>query len=662
MGLAADIALILVAALAGGLLAHRLGQPPLIGYIVAGVLVGPHAIGPSVIEVHDVELLAEIGVALLLFGLGLEVSFRDLRPVRKVALIGGTLQIVLTIAFGWGVGRLMLGLDHRPAIWLGALLSLSSTMVVLKTLVSQGVLGTLASRVMIGILIVQDLAVVPMLIVLPKLGEAGGGLPDVGKAAVRAAIFLAVMIVVGTKLMPALLRTVARWKSRELFLVAVVALGIGVGYGTYLFGLSFAFGAFVAGMVLSESEFSHQALGEIVPLRDVFGLVFFVSAGMLLDPGYLVENLGRVAALVVVVMAGKGLVLGGIARAFGYGNRAPLIVALGLSQVGEFSFVLARVGLRDGSLSRDLYGLALTTAIVSMALTPLLQRTVPPLYRLHRKFFPQREPLRTFDLPKEGLRDHVVVVGYGRTGRAAVEVMRRTGLPFVVVDSDHAVTESCAGGCGSAIWGDATVPTVLEATGLASARLLLITTPDVAGIRAIVRHARAIRPGIPIVARAPSPEHLEELRGLGVYEIVQPEFEAGLEMVRQVLARFDYSPADILRYSDAVHRESYGPFLGRPEPREAVRALDELRHAARGIEFEWIPLREGSAIAGKTLAEAEFRARSGASVVAVRTAGATRANPSPDHRLRPGDLLAVLGTDEQRAEARRLVEGSGPVS
>ena len=660
MGIAADIALILVAGLAGGLLAHRLGQPPLIGYILAGVLVGPHSIGPGVIEVHDIELLAEIGVALLLFGLGLEVSFRDLKPVSRVAVIGGSIQILLTSAFGYGIGRLLLGLEPQPAIWLGALISLSSTMVVLKTLVAQGVLGTLASRVMIGILVVQDLAIVPMLILLPKLEDPAGSLPELGRAALQAGLFLAVMILAGTKLMPALLRVIARWRSRELFLVAVVALGVGIGYGTYLFGLSFAFGAFVAGMVLSESEFSHQALSDIIPLRDVFGLLFFASAGMLLDPAYLVENLWRILALVAVVMAGKALILGGVTRAFGYGNRAPLIVALGMAQVGEFSFVLAREGLRTGGLSQDLYGLTLTTALATMAVTPFLQKAVGPVHRTYRRWFPKRAPLRTIELPEAGLRDHVVIVGYGRTGQAAAEVMRQTGLPFVVIDSDHARVESCLRKGGPAIWGEATLGPVLEAADLPTARMLLITIPDAGGIRMIVRQAREIGGDVPIVARAPSRQHLEELRNLGVYEIVQPEFEAGLEMVRQVLARFGYSPADILRFSDTVHRQMYRPLLEEAGLGDgslgAMQVLHDLRHAARGIEIEWIAVPPGSAVAGRSIADVEFRTRTGASVVAARVAEGVRPNPGPGFVFEAGASIGILGDEEQRRAGRTLIE------
>ncbi len=658
MGIAADIALILVAALAGGLVAHRLGQPPLIGYILAGVLVGPHTVGPSVIEVHDIELLAEIGVALLLFALGLEVSFRDLLPVRRIALIGGPIQILLTIAFGYGVGRGLLGLDHQPALWFGSLVSLSSTMLVLKTLVTQGVLGTLASRVMIGILVVQDMAVVPMLILLPQLGDMRSGLGELGRAALQAGVFLAAMILVGTKLMPALLRMIARWKSRELFLVAVVTLGVGIGWGTYLFGLSFAFGAFVAGIVLSESEFSHQALAEIVPLRDVFGLLFFVSAGMLLDPTFLFHNLARVAGCVAVVVAGKALIFGVLTRAFGYGNMAPAIVALGLSQVGEFSFVLSREGLRAGAISQDLYALSLATALASMVLTPFLQRAAPPLYRLYRRWVRAGATLRTFDLPQQGLRDHVVVVGYGRTGETAVKVMSKSGLPFVIIDSDNGRVSDCTAAREPVIWGDATLPTVLEAAHLARAKLLLVTIPDAAGIRTIVQQARRIRPDIVIVTRAVFKEQLEELHGLGVYEVVQPEFEAGLEMVRQVLARYDYSPADILRFSDAVHRELYRPFVDRELRGEGLKTLDDLRRAVRGLEIEWVPLAPNSELVGRRLAAAGLRQRTGISVVAVRHRDGFQPNPSPDYVFQSEDVLGVLGTEQERRATRELLDGS----
>ena len=388
MGIAGDIALILVAALLGGVVAQRLGLPLILGYILAGVIVGPNTAGPTVGEVHDIELLAEIGVALLLFTIGLHFSLDELAPVRRVAVAGTAVQMSLTAAFGYGLGRL-LGFGWQEAVWFGALLSLSSTAVVLKSLSEQGVMGTLSSRVIIGMLIVQDLAVVPLIILLPELGSIGEGLSDLGVAALRAAVFIAFMIIFGRRILPWLMARIAGWNSRELFLISVVAIGLGVGYGTYQFGLSFAFGAFVAGLVLSQSEYSHQALADVEPLRDVFTMIFFVSVGMLLDPAFLLENAGVVALVVSLVLALKGLLFAGVARAFGYGNIVPFAVGLGLFQVGEFSFVIARVGIEADAISQRSYSIMLTTAVVTMALTPFATRLVPRLYGRWRERFPR---------------------------------------------------------------------------------------------------------------------------------------------------------------------------------------------------------------------------------------------------------------------------------
>ena len=371
MGIAGDIIIIVIAALLGGLIAQALKQPLILGYILAGVAVGPFTGGVTVADVHNIEKLAEIGVALLLFALGLEFSLRELRPVRSIAVIGTPIQIVLTTAFGYGIGR-WLGWDWVSSLWFGALISLSSTMVILKTLESQGMIGTLSSRVMIGMLIVQDLAIVPMLIILPQLSDPRLGLSALVVAAVKAAIFLALMIFLGTRIIPRVMKYVARWNSRELFLVTTTAIGLGIGFGTYLFGLSFAFGAFVAGMLLSESDFGYQALSDIIPLRDIFGLLFFTSIGMLLDPQFLWNHLGLVMTLVLIVMLGKGLIFASLSRLFRYRNVIPLATGLGLSQVGEFSFVLGRVGVETQSISPAFYSQVLTVTVVTMLLTPLI--------------------------------------------------------------------------------------------------------------------------------------------------------------------------------------------------------------------------------------------------------------------------------------------------
>jgi len=651
VGIAADIAIIVVAALLGGLIAQRLKQPLILGYILAGVIVGPYTGGVTVTQIHDIELLAEIGVALLLFALGLEFSLKELQPVRQVALIGTPLQILLTIVYGFGLGQLF-GLNWTHSIWLGALISLSSTMVLLKTLMSQGRLGTLSSRVMIGMLIVQDLAVVPMMIILPQLNDPEVGLPRLGLAALRAAIFLALMIFVGTRVIPRLMALIAGWNSRELFLLSVTAIGLGVGYGTYLFGLSFAFGAFVAGMVLSESDYSHQALSDIIPLRDIFGLLFFVSVGMLLDPAYLLANWSIVLLAVLLVSVGKGLIFAVLSSLFGYGNVAPLAVGLGLFQVGEFSFVLARVGLATGSISMDLYSLVLSISIMTMVLTPLISGLTAPLYALRKRWFKQ-EPLQTVNLPERGLQGHVVIAGGGRVGQYVARVLQQLDLAFVIIELDYRRVEQAKEAGYPVIYGDAGQPVVLEAAHIEQARLLLITVPAASTTQAIVDRVRQLHPELHIVARAEGIEQMEMLHRRGVYEVVQPQFEAGLEIIRQALLHLSVRASDIQRFTDTIRKELYAPLY---QAHEEYQTLAQLDNASRLLELTWVTLPENSPLVGQTIQELAIRRRTGASVVGVIQDGMLRPNPEAAYRFRPGDLVAVMGSPEQLAAFQQLAE------
>lgn len=555
MGIATDIVIIVVAALIGALIAQRLKQPLILGYILGGVMVGPYTGGVTVGDVQDIEFLAELGVALLLFALGLMLSLKDLQPVRYVALIGAPIQMILTIVYGVGAGRLI-GLDWTAAVWFGGLISTSSTMVILKTLMGRGLLGTLSSRVMIGFSIVQDLAVIPLMLILPQLNDIQAGLPALLGAAVKALIFTIGMLYVGTRVIPAVLKRIVQWNSRELFLITVTAIGLGVGYVTFLFGLSFAFGAFVAGIVLSESDYSHQALGDIAPLRDLFGLLFFVSVGMLLDPSYLIENITTVLLIVSLVIVGKIVIFGVLVRLFGYGNIVPIAVGLTMFQIGEFSFVLARVGLRTQSIDQDLYSLILTTAILSMMLTPLISSLSVPLYALWRKRF-RHEQLDTINLPKEGLHDHIIIAGGGHTGYYVAKVLRRMQLFFVVIELDQRRVDRCKQSGIPVVYGDAGYDVVLETAGISSARLLLITVPAIATTQTIIDRARVLHPELHIVARAGSDEQMADLYARGVYEVIQPELEAGLEIVRQAVLHLDSHTTDIQSFIDEIRRELY---------------------------------------------------------------------------------------------------------
>lgn len=642
MGIAADIAIIVVAGLVGGVIAQRLRQPLLLGYILAGVIVGPFTAGPTVSDVHDIELLAEIGVALLLFALGLEFSLTELQPVRRIALIGTPIQILLTMAFGYGIGQL-LGWDWLASLWFGGLITLSSTMVILKTLMGQGRMGTLSSRVMIGMLIVQDLAVVPLMIILPQLNDPEAGLPVLGLAALRAGVFLFLMIFVGTRVIPRLVAYVADWNSRELFLLAITAIGLGVGYVTYLFGLSFAFGAFVAGMVLSESDYGHQALSDIIPLRDLFGLLFFVSVGMLLDPAFLLANWAQVLLIVLLVALGKGVIFAALSRLFRYGNVVPLAVGLGMFQIGEFSFVLARVGISTNSISSDLYALILTTAIITMLLTPFVSGLTGPLYT-RRKRRMKREPLQTMNLPHTGLADHVVIAGGGRVGQYIAQVLQRLELDFVIIEIDHRGLEQARQANLPIIYGDASHEVVLEAAFVQRARLVLVTTPAAAVTHAVVKQVRHLHPTVHIVARAEGIEPMQALHAKGVYEVVQPEFEAALEMTRQALLHLAFPAREIQKFTDTIRRDLYAPLYELHADYDMVAQLES---ASRLLDFDWVRLQPGSKLVGQTLRAANIRRQMGVSVVGVMRQGQLTSNPDADYLLAADDLVAVMGSPEQ---------------
>lgn len=649
MGIAADLAVVIVAALIGGLIAQQLRQPLILGYILAGAFVGPHSFGVFVRDAHGIELLAEIGVALLLFAIGLEFSLKELRPVRRIALVGTPIQILLSMALGYGAG-ILLGLDWRQAVWLGALVSLSSTMVLLKTLMAQGRMGTLSSRVMIGILLVQDLAVVPMMILLPTLSDPESGLQRLLVAGVEAAVFLFLMVVVGTRLLPRLMGVIALWRSRELFLLAITAIGIGIGYATYLFGLSFAFGAFVAGLVLSESDYSHQALSDIIPLRDIFGMLFFASVGMLIDPRLLLATIWQVLFLLAVIVVGKGLIMGGLARLFGYRNVVPLAVGLGLFQIGEFAFVLGRVGLSTGSISQEVFSLVLNTALLSMMLTPMLSGLTAPIYAW-TKTRDGREPHQTINLPATGLKDHVVLVGSGRVGRFTSELLRRLALPAVLVEFDYRRVQNAKDSALAVIFGDATQEVVLEAAHVRTAKLVLITVPILSVTEAIIDQVRAINPKVRIVARAEGAQQLRDLHAYGITDVVQPELEASLEMIRQALLHLDLGVTEIHRVTTALRAEMYEPLFGADSGYER---LVHLGAAGQLFDFSWLEVRPGSALDGQTLAQLSLRRRTGVSVVGIMRDGILEPNPGPDEVIQAGDLLAVVGRPEQRRTVQAM--------
>ncbi|MED5241435.1 MAG: cation:proton antiporter [SAR324 cluster bacterium] len=643
MGIATDLILLVVSAFFSGLVMQRLGQPLILGYILTGIAFSPYTGGFALTSVHEIELLAEIGVALLLFALGLEFSLKDLKPVKKIALIGAPVQILLTILMGYGIGQYM-GWDAKTSLWFGALISLSSTMVLLKTLMNQGWLGTLSSKVMVGILIVQDLAVVPLIVLLPMMNNPELGWISLEIAILKTIIFLAGMIMFGTRLLPSIMRLIAHLGSRELFLLAITAIGLGVGYLTYLVGLSFAFGAFVAGMVLSESDYGHQALSDIIPVRDLFGLLFFVSVGMLLNPEFFMNHWQQILILVLIISLGKGLIFALLTRIFKYGNVVPLAVGLGLFQVGEFSFVLAQIGVSTNSISHELYSLVLTTAIITMFLTPLISGQTARLYALHRRLF-KHEPLDSINFPKTGFRNHVIIIGGGRVGFRIAQVLKRLNVTLLIIELDQHRVDRAKHAFIPVIYGNACHEVVLEAAETKLARLLIITSPEIVIAQTIVQRVRKVNAEIQVVARAPGIEFLEEFKKLNISDVVIPEFEAGLEMARKALVHLHIPAAKIQHYTESLRQDLFASFLSE---NEEEKIMEQILKAEHQYDLQWMLIKQGSQLVGFTIGEAEIRTKTNSSVVGVIRDDILKANPDENFRFQLNDRVAIIGTDSSR--------------
>ncbi len=649
MGLAGDIILIVIAALLGALLAEKLKQPLILGYIFAGILIGPYTGGIAISDVHEIEMLAEIGVALLLFALGLEFSFKELKPVWKVALLGTPIQILLIVVYGYLIGTWM-EWDTLSSLWFGALISFSSTMVLLKTLMNQGWMGTLSSRVMIGMLIIQDLLIVPFLIIMPQLSDPSAGLSVLGLAGLKSVVFLGSMILLGTKLLPWMLGYIAQRESRELFLLTITAIGLGIGYVTYLVGLSFAFGAFVAGMVINESEYSHKALSDILSLRDIFVLLFFTSVGMLLDPAFLMKNWKVILIVLLLVGFGKGLVFALLTRLFGYGNIVPLAVGLGLFQVGEFSFVLARLGIATQSIDHEIYSFVLSIAILSMILTPLVSNLAAPLYSFKKRIF-GHDTSQTVNLPPSGLKEHVIIAGGGRVGQHVAQMLSLLNIEFVIIELTFRRFEQCKQAGYPVIFGDICQDIVLEKAEIRKSELLLLSTPQISTTLSAVSRIKGLNKDIDIIAMAEGQEQMECLYEKGAYLVVMPELEAGLEVARQTMIHLDLPAAVIQNYVNKARRSQYSTYFNNHRSDETITRL---KNANNLIEITWVNLQSTSALIGKTLGDLNIRKELGASIVGVVRHGRFFPNPNADYRIEAEDLVAVMGNPEERQAFQEL--------
>jgi CPA2 family monovalent cation:H+ antiporter-2 len=553
-----SIVLLLAAALVGGMIAHRLRQPVILGYLVVGVAVGPHALG-LVSDLVLIEAVATIGVALLMFTLGLEISISQLRQVGKVGLWGGVAQIVVTFVLGLVVGSTLLHWSLAQAALLGLVISLSSTMVCLKILMERGELDSVHGRIMIAILILQDISVILMIIVMPLLGGTLENLPLALAIAVgKAALLVGIAIVSGLWVLPWLMGRVAGVRSRELFLLTVLVLCLGAAAGTYIFGLSVVFGAFAIGLVLRETRFAQQALAEITPLRDIFATLFFISLGMLISPRFIIDHWASVAGLVAIIIVIKFLVVFGIIRSFGLSSRIAFLAGAGLFQIGEFSFILAQGGMNAGIISEQLYSLILASAIITMILTPLsLSLTswlYPKLARTPAGLAVEEASALPVPAPSEAEKP-VIIAGYGRVGQNITQGLQDAEIPYTIIEIDPEIISRLRYEGIACIYGDASNAHVLDRLNLKKAKALVITFPDPLAVMTTAQAALRINPKLKIVARVHRATEAESLKKLGVKELVSPEYEASLEFLQRVLSVSGWRKADIRRTLVKLRRD-----------------------------------------------------------------------------------------------------------
>jgi CPA2 family monovalent cation:H+ antiporter-2 len=658
-GVLGNLLVIFSVSIAVVFLFHQFRLPSIAGFLVAGALIGPHGLN-LIGDIGTVQVLAEIGVVLLLFTIGIEFSLVQLASLRRLLFVAGPLQVGSVLLVAW-VGAMSVGLTWQEGIFWGFLVSLSSTAIVLKALADRGDSDSIHGRTTVGILIFQDLAVVPMMLLTPILasrveGSAGSILFTLAKSV----LVVGLIITAAWYAVPKLLEHIVRSRSRELFLLTIIVLCLGIAWLTSLGGLSLALGAFIAGLVISESEYSHQAMAEVLPFRDSFNSLFFVSIGILMNWRILIDHTVLVCGLLLLILLVKFLAGAAASLAMAIPPRSAFMVGVALAQVGEFSFLLAQQGQDSGLLRGDPYQVFLSVSVLSMIVTPflmqwspLLARRVEAVQRLWH-WLPARTEAHV--LQGEGkhirLTDHVIIVGYGLNGRNLARVLSETEIPHLALDLDGDTVRRESRHGVPIYYGDATNPNVLRHVKIEDARVLVVAISDPFVTRRAVQVAKLLNPKIRVVVRTRYLRELEELHDIGADDVVPEEFETSIEIFALVLRTYDLPQDFITMKAEQIRREGYA-LLRRSE-------LPELAHHLRGgtltdAEVETCRIDDDSPAVGKTFADLALRPRTGASIIAWTRNGITESNPALKTKLQGGDIVVLLGSRLQIRRAMSLL-------
>jgi CPA2 family monovalent cation:H+ antiporter-2 len=623
-----ELAYVFVAAVLGGVLARLAGQPLILGYVVGGIVISPLTPGPVVSELHTFELFAEIGVILLMFSIGIEFSLRDLLRVKWVATVGGPLGIVLSVALAVGAGTLV-GWPVLQSVVVGMVVSVASTMVLARMLIDRGELNSRHGRVMIGITLVEDLAVVVLIVLIPRLGALEPGrLMDIAGGFGLAAAILLPFFYLASRVMPAMLARAAQMRSPELMVLVSLAIVLGTAALTQAVGLSLALGAFLAGLLTNQSDYAHEVLVRLLPVRDAFVALFFVTMGALMNPLGILEHPQVLAIVVALIVVGKFLIWAVVVWCFGNPLWTAALVGVGLTQIGEFSFILVQVARQAGHVDQTIYQATLAASLLTILSNAALMRAAPR----GLAWLGLGQPKVT-DQVKRRARDpdHVVLCGFGRVGSAVGEALDTFRVSYVVIESDPEIVKGLRARGVDCVFGDAGQSDALEAAGARDAAQLIVAVPDIDVAHAAVRNARACNQRSRIFARAHHRAGAERLIRAGATEVIQPEFEAASTLIRHALRGLDVPRERVLAYLDVLRRA-----MDFTAPTEALAgsALPELREVVV----------DSGDLVEQSLRESRIRERFGVTVVALtRSDGKTILHPSPDVVLHSGDRAFVFG-------------------
>jgi len=652
-----DIVVIFGLAIAVLFICHRLRVPTVVGFLLTGIFVGPYGFG-LVKAVHEVEIFAEIGIVLLLFTIGIEFSFERLLQIRKSVLMGGSLQVLLTFLATLFIAR-QFGQAFGEAIFIGFLVALSSTAIVLKLLQERAEVDSPHGRTTLGILIFQDIIIVPMILVTPLLAGATGNSAESVLILLAKGIGIILLVFVSAKwVVPRVLYQIARTRSQELFLLSVIVICLGVAWLTSKAGLSLALGAFLAGLIISESEYSHQALGNILPFRDVFTSFFFVSIGMLLDVGFLFRHPGTIFLITLGILVLKSLIASFVTVLLGFPLRTSILVGLALGQVGEFSFILSRAGVEHGLLAGNNYQMFLAFSVLGMAATPFIITLAPraadiilrlPLpKRLISGFYPVSEMT---EKKVKSKKNHLIIIGFGINGRNVARAARLSGIPYAVIEMNPETVRNEQAQGEPICYGDATQEAVLQHANIKDASVAIVAIHDPTATRRITEIARRLNPKAHIIIRTRYLQEMKPLYELGANEVIPEEFETSVEIFTRVLAKYLIPKDEIEKLVAEVRSDGYEMFRSLSKD---TLSFSDLNLQLPDVEISTLKIAEKSPLVGKSLAEIELRKKYGVTVLAVRRESQILSNPDVDMLFYASDVLFVLGPPDRIADIAGL--------